>query len=346
MRISKMLVKVLSAAALLGGLCAPRAMAAGAESPRPSAATSTSPAGSPQATQPVAAWDVVPFQVFDKPFHVGVVAFHETGCKVEFSVRAAGTETATRLLVVENPTLNVQSNVWEFWFPLDPNTLPDGPVEVRTKVIPLGAAMIVRELTPLTLYANGHGLLKFGEPVWVDGTQGDDAAEGTQDRPVKTLAAAVKKAPDGGTIYLKAGKGYSAHALGGGLKRTYWTVIAAAPGTRRNDVEIGPGRPGTDKLCFRGATLYNDPPSRAYNTILVGEQGKAVVWVDNCELYTVCRRRTSSATRRSTQPITRATRSTSASTTTPSTTSRPCPSRHRKSFAMKISGIWLRCCRA
>jgi hypothetical protein len=107
-RISKMLVKFLSAAALLGGLCAPWAMAVGAESPRPSAATSTSPVGrqgrsqsgatapgknqreiasssaiavvgSPQATQPVAAWDVVPFQVFDKPFHVGVVAFHETG---------------------------------------------------------------------------------------------------------------------------------------------------------------------------------------------------------------------------------------------------------------------------
>ena len=194
-------------------------------------------------------------------------------------------EAAARTLVVENPTLNVQSNVWEFWFPLDPNTLPDGPVEVRAKVIPLGAGMIVRELAPLTLYANGHGSLKFGEPVWVDGTQGDDAADGTQDRPVKTLAAAVKKAPDGGTIYLKAGKGYSAHALGGGLKRTYWTVIAAAPGVKRDDVEIGPGRPGTDKLCFRGVTLYSDPPSRAYNTILAGEQGKTVVWVDDCKLY-------------------------------------------------------------
>ena len=32
-------------------------------------------------------------------------------------------------------------------------------------------------------------------------------------------------------------------------------------------------------------TLYSDPPSHAYNTILVGEQGKAVVWVDDCRLY-------------------------------------------------------------
>lgn len=280
-----MLVKVLSVAALLCGLCALRAEAIGADSPRSSAATSTSPSGSPQATQPVAAWDVVPFQVFDKPFHVGVVAFHETGCKVEFTVRAPAEKAASQTLVVENPTRNAQSDVWEFWFPLDPNTLPDGPVEVRAKIIPLGAGMIVRELAPLTLYASGHGLLKFGEPVWVDGTQGDDAADGTEDRPMKTLAAAVKKAPDGGKIYLKAGKGYSAQALGGGLKRTYWTVIAAAPGVKRDAVEIGPGRPGTDKLCFRGVTLYSDPPSRAYNTILAGEQGKTVVWVDDCKLY-------------------------------------------------------------
>jgi hypothetical protein len=157
-----MLLKVLSAAMLLSVLWGPLELTAGAESPRPPAATSTSPAGNPQATQPVAAWDVVPFQVFDKPFHVGVVAFHETGCKVEFTVRTPAGGPAARTQAVENPTLNAQSNVWEYWFPLDPNTLPDGPVEVRAKVIPLGEGMLVRELAPLTLYANGRGPLTFG----------------------------------------------------------------------------------------------------------------------------------------------------------------------------------------
>ncbi|MGK2953914.1 MAG: hypothetical protein ACSLEZ_16205, partial [Thiobacillus sp.] len=46
-----------------------------------------------------------------------------------------------------------------------------------------------------------------------------------------------------------------------------------------------PGRPGTDKLCFRNLSLYSDPPSRKYNTILSGEQGKSGVWLDDCRLY-------------------------------------------------------------
>ena len=86
-----------------------------------------------------------------------------------------------------------------------------------------------------------------------DETQARAEAEATQGRPLKTLKAAVAKAADGGTIYLKASKGYSANGLGGGLKRNYWTVITAAPGVNRDDVELEPGRPGTDKLCFRKA---------------------------------------------------------------------------------------------
>jgi hypothetical protein len=252
-----------------------------AEAEAPSAA----PAASPKATRPVAAWDVVPYQVFDRPFHAGVVAFHETGCKVEFTVLAGGKELPAAGRVAASPTLNERTQVWEYWITLDPKSLPEGPLEVRAKVVPLGAGMITRDLEPLVLYANGGGSLKFGEPVWVDGDKGDDAAEATQGRPLKTLKAAVAKAADGGTIYLKASKAYSANGLGGGLKRDYWTVITAAPGVNRDDVELGPGRPGTDKLCFRNVTLYSDPPGRAYNTILVGEQNRTIVWVDNCKLY-------------------------------------------------------------
>ena len=43
--------------------------------------------------------------------------------------------------------------------------------------------------------------------------------------------------------------------------------------------------------------------------------------------------------------ITPVTRSTSASTPTPSTTSRPCPSQRRRFSGTKVSGIWPRCCR-
>ena len=53
----------------------------------------------------------------------------------------------------------------------------------------------------------------------------------------------------------------------------------------RDDVEIGPGRPGTDKLLFQNVTLYTNPKDRGYNTILAGEQGKTIVWLDNCKCY-------------------------------------------------------------
>jgi hypothetical protein len=121
---------------------------------------------------------------------------------------------------------------------LDPNTLPDGPVEVRAKVIPLGEGMLVREPAPLTLYANGRGSLTFGKPVWVDCDRGDDAADATEARPLKSLAAAIKQAPDGGTIYLKSGKGYSAHALEGGLSNRYVPYVT---GGLTTEMDNGPG---------------------------------------------------------------------------------------------------------
>jgi hypothetical protein len=237
----------------------------------------------PNATRPVAAWDVVPYQILDKPFNVGVVAFHETGCKVEFTISAKGATDVTA--TADNPTLNPRTNVWEFWTAIDPAKFPDGPIEVKAKVIPLDPKMITRELDPLPLYANAKGSLKFPEPLWLDGDKGDDSAAGTEAAPLKTLAGAIKKATDGQTIYLKASKSYSANKLDGGLKRNYWTTITAAPGVKQEDVEIGPGRPGTDKLLFKNVTLYSNPEKRGYNTILGGEQGRSIVWLDNCKCY-------------------------------------------------------------
>lgn len=239
----------------------------------------------PKATRAVAAWDVVPYQVINQPFNVGVVAFHETGCKVEFSVFSNDKELPGLTKTVEHPTLNPRTQVVEFWMSIDPKALPDGAFEVRATVVPLEAGMITRPLDPMPLYANANGSLKFGEPVWVDCVAGDDSSDGTETKPLKTIKAGIAKAPVGGTIYLKAGKDYTPQALGGGFKRDYWTTITAAPGVGRDDVEIGKGRPGTEKLLFRNVTLYSNPDKAGYNTILDGEQGKTIVWLDNCKLY-------------------------------------------------------------
>lgn len=241
-------------------------------------------------TPVIAAWDVVPYQVIDKPFTVGVVAFHETGCEVEFSYfvgQAPAPEVPPQKVSyrAQTPKFNERTGVWEFQTTIDPTGLPDGPVDVWAAAEPLGEKQET-VIGTVTLYANAGGTLKFNPPVWADCDKGDDeTGEGTQEKPFKTIKAALARAGDGGTVYLKAGKGYSAQALGGGKKRDYWTTITAAPGVARDDVEIGPGRPGTDKLLFKGVTLYADPPKRGYNTILAGENGDTIVWVDDCKMY-------------------------------------------------------------
>ena len=145
----------------------------------------------PKATRPIAAWDVVPYQVINQPFNVGVVSFHETGCKVVFTVFAGDKEVPELAKTVEHPTLNPETKVVEFWTTIDPKKLPDGPFEVRAEAVPLESGMIIRQLDPLPMYANANGSLKFGEPIWVDCTAGDDSNDGTEAKPFKTIKAAI-----------------------------------------------------------------------------------------------------------------------------------------------------------
>jgi len=257
---------------------------AGAQDTAP--AEGPAPAAEAKATKVIAAWDVVPYQIIDKSFTVGVVAFHETSVMVEFTVTQNGEEVNEYAAMVKEPRLNERVNVWEFCIPLDPAKLADGPFEVHARAASPVKGHVVTDLKLLPLYANSKGTLDLGHTVWADCNAGDgEAGDGTDARPFKTISRAVKAAGDGGTVYLKAGKDYSAQKIGGGLKRSYWTTITAAPGVARDQVEIGPGRTGCDKLRFRNVTLYADPPTRKYNTILAGENGRTIVWVDDCKLY-------------------------------------------------------------
>lgn len=256
------------------------------------AASTVKPGDAVRGTLVIAAWDVVPYQVIDRPFQVGVVAFHETGCRVEFAVvqssdaAGASSDSVKRQESVAQATFNERTSVWEYHITVDPSKLDDGSFVVQAKAVPLGEGHLSAQLIELPLYANANGTLTPKAPVWADCEAGDDeSGDGTEAEPLKTIRQALKAAGDGGTVYLKAGKGFSAQSLGGGKRRTYWTTIAAAPGVERDDVEIGPGRTGTDKLRFHNVTLYSDPPTRAYNTILSGENGSTIVWLDDCKTY-------------------------------------------------------------
>jgi hypothetical protein len=227
------------------------------------------------AARPVARWDVVPHQRVDGVFTAGVVAFHEDGVKVEFSVNGKKT------FVAENPTLNARTGVWEFTFPFAVATVPDGPVTLQAKAITRGKTPESYDLPELSLFANARKSFDVDSEVWADAVSGDDANEGSAAKPVKTLQAAFRKVAVGGRVYLKKGV-YEPKGLGG-KSRTYWTTIAAAPGVKRADVEIGPGRPGADKLKFQGVTLFCDFEGK-YTTILGGENGATCCWVDDCRM--------------------------------------------------------------
>ena len=228
------------------------------------------------AARPVARWDVIPDQRIDGVFQAGVCAFHEEGVQVQFSLNGKAVGVARK------PTFNTRTEVWEFVFPVDTSKLPDGPLTLGAKAAVPDHPEEAYDLPELRLYANGKGSLTVREVVWADSENGDDANPGTEASPLKTLGAAVRKTPVGGTVRLKAGL-YSCQGLGGG-NRPYWTTIEAAPGVPRDAVEIGPGRPSTDRLRFRGVTFFCDATD-GYTPILSGDNGKTRVWLDDCKTW-------------------------------------------------------------
>ncbi len=231
------------------------------------------------AARPVARWDVVPWQRVDGVFRAGVCAFHEDGVQVRFTVNGTPAGTA------KAPSLNPRTRVWEYVLEFDTSKYPDGEVTLGARAVSAGAEPESFDLPALTLFANGKGTLSVKEVVWADAGNGDDAAAGTEEAPLKTLKAAMRKVAPGGTVRLKAGL-YNAGGIGTGKDGPYWTTVEAAPGLAPEAVEIGPGpmRPGgMRRLKFRGVTLFCDQKG-GYVPILVGEQGAAAVWTDRCRM--------------------------------------------------------------
>lgn len=231
--------------------------------------------------RPIAHWDVVPYQLIEKNFKIGVVAFHEDGVQVEFKVNGQ------TVYVAENPTFNERTGVWEYWFELDPSKYADGELLIDAQAICLknSPENPAYNLPALTLYANSGQTLGSEVISWADSVNGSDSNDGSKEFPYKTLKKAVSSTPAGGTVYLKAGV-YESDGLGGG-SRPYWTTIAAAPGLSWDDVKIGPGRPGTQRLKLKNISLVTDNESGKYATILTGENGRNIVWLDNCKAYNI-----------------------------------------------------------
>ena len=158
----------------------------------------------------IANFDVVPYQVFNRNFKVGVVAFHEAGVNVQFIVMQKGSRVGPAI-TKKRPTYNSRTGVYEYGIKLKASNYSDGKIMVIANCTAKGTKSKVKRLT-LPLYSNYRGkLYKYSKRsvVWADCNRGNDrTGKGTKRRPYKTIGKAFIKAKSGGTVYLKAGKNY------------------------------------------------------------------------------------------------------------------------------------------
>ena len=229
-------------------------------------------AGALFAGRPVARWDVVPYQAVKGVFKAGVVAYHEKGVKVEFIINKKSR------LTVDEPVLNERTGVKEYVFPFAPAKFKDGLVNINARVTAEGEEPY--DLPPLPLFANARGAFDPKKTIWVDAKTGNDFDTGEEGSPLKSLKQAVKKAGDGGLVYLRPGV-YSLRMLGGGFDRRFWTRVEPAPGVPPHSVQITAGRPGTDKLHFKNLD-FTCSIDGDYGAIVMGEGGKSMAWFENC----------------------------------------------------------------
>ncbi len=236
-----------------------------------------------RATQVIANWDLVPCQRIDAAFKIGVVAFHETGVEVVFRVDGVHAATATE------PTWNDRTEVYEYWFELDPADYPDGPITLSATAFPNDPLHQSRTLSDVTLYANSGGTLDSTAVIWAATDGNDTTGTGTEANPYRTIKKAIESAGDGGTVYLKAGTYKLAPMPTSGLQ--YWTTVQAAPGLTADDVRIAcmleDGSSTNDYLRtlvrWHKLTLFNDYIN-AFQTIMYG-RAPMLAWYDGVVMY-------------------------------------------------------------
>ena len=80
-----------------------------------------------------------------------------------------------------------------------------------TLVLPLNAANTHPAMRPLPIAVKGE--LAAGPKRFVDAAKGDDAHDGSQAKPWKTLAHSFRQLKPGDTLYLRGGVFYEKAAL-------------------------------------------------------------------------------------------------------------------------------------
>ena len=188
----------------------------------------------------IARFDVVPHQIVNSPFEVGLLAFHKDGIEnVSFDV-SDGTKNMN--YIVSMPSLNPRTHVEEYWFTLDPLLFQDGLITITATATPSTLDIDNgRRTIVLELYCNGNGSLCPPLSVYV-GTEGSDTNQGTLNSPMGTILGALytlKENCGGGEIILKDEGTYylgTADNNRSPKKTSHWITIRAADGLDRDKV--------------------------------------------------------------------------------------------------------------
>ncbi len=261
------------------------------------------PVGSPSTpgydAKAIARWNVVPFQIVEDAFHVGVVAFHMNGIdRVEFSVEGGP------WVPVYEMQLNPRTDVWEYTTTLDPSLLDDGLVELRARVWPNEAGeprILAGDLTGDNAYVGEHSLVlnvNAGgslrqEIRYVSPSGSDSGGNGTRERPFQSIFRAASHAADSrgdssnATVYLLPGTyELGTYTFAGRFRTEHgWLTVEAAPGVAQNDVRIVGSTDSnglrTDRVRFRNLRLQGQSGAPILRSATNPE---AWLWLDNCRL--------------------------------------------------------------
>ncbi|MFK7989422.1 MAG: hypothetical protein AB8I08_25625 [Sandaracinaceae bacterium] len=229
-------------------------------------------------SQVIANWDVVPRQTLRGPTDLGVMAFHEHGSRVVFSVDGAEVGRSA------SPTMNARTGAPEHIVTLDPADYPDGPLILSARAEPLCLGHDARDLPDLMLFVNAGGTLAE-EARYVDCIAGSDEAAGTELDPFRSVDRALSDVPDGGTVWLAAGDCYIWPSDDAARER--WTTIRPLEGLPAGAVEMRLRDPDAmasvhTRLRFVNVRLTAGVPDRFTRIVEVQEGG--ALWLDGTEL--------------------------------------------------------------
>lgn len=267
----------------------------------------TAPSDPSSTLTPIARWDTVPYQRIDagQTLNLGVVAFSKAGIeRVEFHITGAGYVGGIKAAC--EPSLNPQTNVWEYWTPLSANEFSgDGLVTVEPIVIGKDGGIRNKDSTggkvgldAMTLTANPLGGMPQFE-TWVEVSGNDQTGRiGDETKPYATIGRAIDgiraernsrglgNNADGGIVRLKPGE----HSMSrGGIwdetpVSNEWVTITAAAGGDKSNTSLQHGNGGTPKvklLKVQGITLQSH--GQYDFAVYSGAEG-AQVWIDKCDL--------------------------------------------------------------